>query len=61
VRARQWRGIERGVETMRRRLKEPLPVGVTRLGQQLQLDRMTKALEADKDRAREGFYLKEQP
>jgi hypothetical protein len=59
VRARQWRGIERGVELMRRRLKEPLAIGATRLGQQLTIDRMISALEADKERAREGFYLKE--
>jgi hypothetical protein len=61
VRARQWRGIERGIELMRRVLKEPLPAGVTRLGQQLQLDRTIWALEADRQRAREGFYRIEQP
>jgi hypothetical protein len=45
---------------MRRTLNEPLPAGVKRLGQQRQLTRMISALEADKERARDGFR-KDQP
>jgi hypothetical protein len=60
-RASRWRRTEQSIEWLKRLVNDPLTVGSRRVRIKEHAALMERALEADKRRARDRFYRKEQP